>query len=258
MTKTRNVVFIPNIDLKNGRSDSYVYSIRSWYNWCDKNDVQLVEWKDPIFDVNVMKITLQRYWVHDMLQKNEIEYDQVLMVDADTVIHPEAPNFFEETQGKFSVVLNNGCYEWVTRSIEAWGNSLFPNEAKIKTWRYFNGGFQITNKSHIEFYNYVKEYYVSTIDQINKLNGLIRAGTDQTIINYLAQKFEVDINYLPECYNLQDLFRKNLLHIPGHSYTADELLFVKAGWVYHFNAIPANDRNTSYWLKRTYEELTQK
>jgi hypothetical protein len=40
------------------------------------------------------------------------------------------------------------------------------------------------------------------------------------------------------------------------------LLFLDAGWVYHFNAIPPkivgdrkNNREVDYWLKRTYEEL---
>ena len=58
-----------------------------------------------------------------------------------------------------------------------------------------------------------------------------------------------------ECYNLQDLFRKNLLHIPQHSWFSDELHFLNAGWIYHFNAIPQNPRDVSYWLERTYKEL---
>ena len=55
--------------------------------------------------------------------------------------------------------------------------------------------------------------------------------------------------------DLTDLFKKNLLHIPGHSWFTDELHFVKAGWVYHFNAIPQNPRHVAYWLERTFNEL---
>ena len=33
-----NVVFIPNIDLGNGRNKSYSYSINSWKQFCDKYD----------------------------------------------------------------------------------------------------------------------------------------------------------------------------------------------------------------------------
>lgn len=251
----KNIVFIPNVDLGNGRNQPYHYSVKSWQHWCNKHDVQLIEWKDVITDPNYLKVTLQRYWVHDILEHNGIEYDQVLIVDADTIIHPNTPNFFLQTDGKFSVVVNNGCYEWTTRSIKRWGDALFPDQSKIKPWQYFNGGFQITNKTHKEFYDKVKNFYVSNIDTINQLNDQIKAGTDQTIINYLTQLYDVDVKYLPECYNLQDLFRKNLLHIPGHSWFSDELHFINAGWIYHFNAIPQNDRHVAYWLERTYNEL---
>ena len=49
--------------------------------------------------------------------------------------------------------------------------------------------------------------------------------------------------------------KQNLLHIPVHSWFPDEVRFLEAGWVYHFNAIPKNDRHVSYWMERTYKEL---
>jgi hypothetical protein len=39
---TKNVVFIPNINLKNGRSTPYHYSIDSWKQWCNKNKCELL------------------------------------------------------------------------------------------------------------------------------------------------------------------------------------------------------------------------
>jgi hypothetical protein len=252
----KNIIFIPNIKCGDGRSTPYHYSIKSWKTWAKQyDDIDVIEWDEPIMDTSQFKITLQRYWVHDILKHNKIEYDQVLIVDADTIVHPNCPNFFNETAGKFGVVVSNGCYEWVTRSINQWGNALFAKEPKIKPWKYFNGGFQITNKKHIPFYTKVQEYYTSNINEINKLTDQIKAGTDQTIINYLVQQNNIDTIYMSESYNLQDLFRKNLLHLPGHSWFSDELRFLEAGWVYHFNAIPQNDRHVSYWMERTYKEL---
>ncbi len=251
-----NIVFIPNINLGNNRSTPYHYSIKSWQKWSEQyDDVKVIEWTDPIMDPNEFKITLQRYWVHDILKHNDVEYNQVLIADADTIIHPNCPNFFNKTNGEFGVVLNNGCYEWVTRSIGEWGKHMFPNQPKVKPWEYFNGGFQITSKKHIPFYNHVKDYYTTNIYQINQLGEQIKAGTDQTIINYLTNKLDIKKTYLPECYNLQDLFKKNLLHIPNYSWFPDTLRFLEAGWIYHFNAIPQNDRHVSYWMERTYKEL---
>ena len=251
-----NIVFIPHIKLDDGRSTPYHYSIKSWENWAKQyKNIKVIEWTEPIMDPKKFKITLQRYWVHDILEHNGIDYEQVLVVDADTIIHPNCPNFFKETNNEFGVVINNGCYEWVTRSVDAWGKALFPNQPKVKTWEYFNGGFQITSKKHIPFYNKVKDYYLNNIDQINQLGEQIKAGTDQTIINYLTNNFETKKTYLPECYNLQDLFKKSLLHIPNHSWFPDTLRFLEAGYVYHFNAIPQNPRHVSYWMERTYKEL---
>ena len=97
----KNVVFIPNIDLGNGRSDSYLYSVNSWKNWGEKNSCELLVWEDLLYPVDYMKITWQRYYLFDILEANQIEYNQILMVDADTIVHPNCPNFFDETDIRY-------------------------------------------------------------------------------------------------------------------------------------------------------------
>ena len=47
-----------------------------------------------------MNICWQRYYLFDILDANDIKYDQILSVDADTIVHPDCPNFFEMTEGK--------------------------------------------------------------------------------------------------------------------------------------------------------------
>jgi lipopolysaccharide biosynthesis glycosyltransferase len=252
----KNVVFIPNIDLGDGRSDSYSYSVRSWKRWCNKNNCELLIWEDLLYPVDYMKITWQRYYLFDILEANNIEYDQVLMVDADTIVHPDCPNFFEETDAQYCGVRVDGCYEWVLRSIRGFGDKLFDG-MRIHPWNYINGGFQIVNYNHKDFFNIMKSYYNENSEKIIKVIDELKCGTDQTIVNYMLHKEEVDVKYLPSCYNLQDLYRKNLLVIHGQEWWTDELHFLDAGWVYHFNAIPPNpmNRDASYWIQRTYEEL---
>ena len=253
----KNIVFIPNIKVGDGvRSLSYDYSIKSWKHFCDKYDCELLVWEDLLFPIEDMKITWQRYYLFDILEGNSIDYDQILMVDADTIVHPNCPNFFEETGHKYSGVMNDGCYEWVTRSIRDFNSELFPNSIPPHPSTYINGGFQIVNKQHKEFFTSMKDYYSEYKDNIQVAIDRIKAGTDQTIVNYMLKNNEVDVNILPACYNLQDLFRKNLLHIPGHSWWPDTLEgLYSAGWVYHFNAIPQNDRHANYWMERVYKEL---
>ena len=256
----KNIVFIPNINLKNNRSNSYHYSVKSWKYWCDKNDCELLVWDELLFPIEHMKITWQRYYMFDILESNDIEYDQVLMVDADTIVHPKCPNFFKETENKYCGVKVDGCYEWVVRSINGFGDELF-NGDRIKPWNYINGGFQIVNKSHRKFFESMKNYYSENSEKIMNVVEKLKCGTDQTIVNYMLHREKVDVKLLPTCYNLQDMFKKSLLHIPGYSWWSDTLENLwDSGWVYHFNSIPQNQytRDANYWIERVYKELYER
>ena len=266
----KNVVIIPNIKVVEGnaffsqdntdknRSKSYDYSVKSWQHFCDKNDCKLIVWEDLLYPIDYMKITFQRYYTFDILEANNIEYDQILMTDADTIIHPDCPNFFEETNNKYCGVMNNGCYEWVCRSIKDFKHLMFQDQPIVRPWEYINGGFQIFNKKHKEFFEYVKQFYSTNRELIINSIEKSRTATDQTIINYLLKKQNIDLKILPSCYNLQDPFRKSLLHFPGHGWCEDTLTnLTMSGWIYHFNAIPGHpsNRDANYWIERTYKEL---
>ena len=253
----KNVVFIPNIDLGDGRNNSYHYSVKSWKYWTENNDCELVVLDELLYPIDYMKITWQRYYLFDILDKNDIEYNQILMVDADTIIHPDCPNFFKESENKYCGVMNDGDYEWVLRSIKGFGEEMFGG-SKINPWNYINGGFQVVNKSHIEFFNTMREYYSDNSDWINKTISKLRTATDQTILNFMLNENKVDVKILPNCYNLQDLFRKNLLVVHDQVWWEDSLSnMYQAGWVYHYNSIPPNPmkRQVDYWMERTYKEL---
>ena len=56
-----------------------------------------------------MAICFQRYYIFDILNDNGIDYNQILMVDADTIVHPECPDFFKETEDKYCGVVCDGC-----------------------------------------------------------------------------------------------------------------------------------------------------
>ena len=100
------------------RREAYKYSIDSWKKWCDKNDCELFILNDLLIEKEKMAICWQRYYLFDILDANEIEYDQVLMVDADTIVHPDTPNFFEMSEGKLCGCQFDGSWDWVLRSVE--------------------------------------------------------------------------------------------------------------------------------------------
>jgi len=258
----KNLVFIMDVNIDGeGRYSSerrlpYEYSISSWKKWCDKNDCELFILNDLVMDNNRMGICWQRYYLFDILEDNGVDYDQVLMVDADTIVHPDCPNFFNETDGKYCGVVCDGCYEWVNRSIRNYHDYLFSSQELLKPWEYINGGFQIVNKEHRQFYQDIIKFYWENSDKLIYAQETFKVGTDQTVINYLLKKWNIDVKMLPVCYNLQDMFKKSLLHMPGHSWWEDSLEnLYNSGWVYHFNSIPQNPRHVHYWMKRVYEEL---
>jgi len=95
------------------------------------------------------------------------------------------------------------------------------------------------------------------VENINWAEENIKASTEQTPLNFLVKKHGINVKHLSGKYNLQDMFKKNLLWTNNYSWWDDELIFLDAGWVYHFNAIPPvpDERDQSYWIKRTYMEL---
>ena len=247
---SKNVVFIPNIDLGNGRSNPYKYSIKSWQKWCDKNDCDLVVFDTPICDVAEMKVTWQRYYALEILENSDIEYNQVLMVDADTIVHPNTPNFFEMTENKFCSVHNEGSYDWVCRSIENYKKHLFP-DTDVPLFDYINAGFMIFNKKHKKFLKEFVEFYAENKEKIIALQNTFHVGTCQPVLNFMLKIKNIDVKLFPYQFNMVDMVRKEILD--------EELTMTKVGWIYHYSAIPQEFKqqfgDVEYWMKKTYEHF---
>jgi len=250
----KNIIFIPAIDAGRNRHHAYKFSILSWKGWADKNNAEVIVWEEPFFSWDEMTIPWQRYYLFDILEHNGIEYDQILMVDSDTIVHPDTPNFFEFTDRKYTAVMDLGCWEWTGRSLRLY-KDLF-NNFHLDRGKYFNGGFQIVNQTHKEFFAEVIQFYNQNKEVLVEKQKQ-HLGTDQTPINYLVQTRGVDLKMFPATYNLHHMVSKNLLNF-GHSWWGDTMqnLYEQA-WVYHFNAIPKNalERTSSYFIQRAYEEL---
>ena len=93
----KNIIFMVAFKKDGQLKKEYQYSIDSWRYFCKKYNAELLLMEDPVVDISQMNIIWQRYFLFDILDANEINYDQVLMVDADTIVHPDCPNFFNET-----------------------------------------------------------------------------------------------------------------------------------------------------------------
>ena len=181
-----------------------------------------------------MNANWHKLFVFQLLDANNISYDQIMIVDADTIIHPNAPNVFDEADHKFCAVHNFGSYDWICRSIENYKKHLFPN-IDVPLFDYFNSGVIICNKQHKNFYEKIIKFYLDNQEKIIILQNTYNVGTDQPVLNFFVQQENIDYKQLGYQWNMQDMQRWEIFD--------EELTFTKIGWIYHFNGIPDNIRN---------------
>ena len=250
----KNIVFLPCIDAGDGRNSPYQYSIDSWKHWASNNGAEVFVLTEAIHDIDYMKPNWQKWYVFDLLEESKVDYNKVLVVDADTIVHPNCPNFFNLTEdNELGCVVNEGCYEWVARDINNWSTNFF-NNTYLPQWEYFNSGFMLLSKKHRPIIKKLLNWYHENVNNINIAQNRFLTSTEQGPLNFLLREWGVDIKLLPSCYNTQDLARKHTLN-KGWQEWSDEFLFFKAGWVYHFNAIPPQMGSCGDWIKLTYEKL---
>ena len=245
-----NIVFMVNIKNEGSeyRSEPYKYSIKSWKKWSKKNNCKFVLLGERIYDKSVMNPNWHKLFVFDLLDNDNIDYNQILIVDGDTIVHPDCPNIFELTDNKFTAVSCDGSYDWILRSIENYSKYLFDGFT-FPFWKYINSGMLIINKSHKKLFDDIIQFYLDNRLTITSTQEQFHVGTDQPIINFFLHQGNIDLKILPYEFNMQDMTRKEILD--------DELTMTKIGWVYHYNAIPDNKNaeKTLYWMKKTYEKL---
>ncbi len=243
---SKNTVYMIGVPKDGYLPTEYNISFQSWKQWCDKNDTQMFLLEEPIVPMDEMHIIWQRYFMFDIFEANEIESDQTLIVDADTIVHPECPNFFDETDGKYCLVHDDGSYDWILRGMEHYSKYVYDG-AWFDFWEYGNSGFQIVNNKHRDFFKYQLEFYNKHKDTIQEIQSKYGIGTDQTPLNFNLREQNVDVKLLPYKYNMTCMPKKEIL--------SDDMLFTKLGWIYHFNGLPDKKVTVPHWMEKTYRYL---
>ena len=227
------------------RNQGYEFSIKSWKHYSNKYDCELFILDEPVIDVSYMKPHWTKMYILDILDANEIDYDQVLYVDSDTIITPTAPNIFELSDYKFCAVPNFGDVDWLLRSIEAYSIELFDGYT-FPYYKYFNSGLLLFNKSHKWLFKDIQEFYNKNHQKIVWMQNNYGVGHDQPIFNFFVNQYlQHEYKILGYEWNMQDLNRSELI--------GDDLLFSKYGYVCHFNA--GIKPNPGVWMDKTYKKL---
>lgn len=229
----RNIVLLTSMDKAPDTLDYKEWCFDSWKHWCQKHEVDLIVLEQEIVPVSQMKPTWQRWHALDILDEQGIDYDQVALVDLDTLIHPNAPNFFELTNHGFTVVGEDTMIEWIHNSIRGY-QDMFP-DVHFDWTTYWNNGFIVINRKHAELCRSITQFYYDHQAELQqRQHHTLRKGSDQTPVNYLVRQAGVPITYLPKTWNLTHMHMRGVINTP---------IMAECGWVYHYNGFEKTMRN---------------
>ena len=226
----KNIVFITNPNNN--------FSIKSWENWCQKNNCEIFILNESYYTNNLFN----KFIIFDLLENENISYDQILITNTDTIINPNAPNIFNLTQNKLCGCFYDSSYNWLFRSIENYSKFMFSG-ATFPYYEYLDMGVIIVNKKHKSFFKKIQDFYLHNEDNIAKMDQTFRVGTDSPIFNFLLHEDKIDLKVLPYEWNMQDMLRKEVID--------PNLVFTEIGWIYQFNLL----QNKEYWMETTYKHL---
>jgi len=243
----KNIIYMVNI-VQDDRSKTqgYEWSIKSWKNWAEMNDCDVFVLDSPVYDLSEVKPQWHKLLVFDLLDNQDIEYDQILYVDSDTIVHPDCPNLFNMSENKFCGIPAIGSMDWICRSIENYSVLLFDNFI-FPYWKYINSGVMLMNKNHKSLFKSILDFYFTNQEKILWMQNKLGVGTDQPVINFFLNRElpDDDRKLLPYEFNMQDMMRLEVL--------GEDMLHTKYGWIYHFNA--GVKPSPGAWLEHTYKFL---
>jgi len=242
----KNIVFMTCFEQAPDFLDYKEWCLNSWRPWCKKHDVELFILSDELQDKSLMKPTWQRWHVFEILEANGIEYNQVALVDVDTMIHPNAPNFFDETKGEYAGVQDDLMVEWVHNSITGY-QDMFPN-TKFDWTTYVNNGFIVMSPKHKKLCKSITDFYYANENELRtRQHETLKKGSDQTPVNYLVRREGFPMTHLSKKWNFTHM------HIRG---VFQQFLFLDCAWVYHFNGFDKGHRNDI--MRQTWEEMQRR
>ena len=238
---TKSAVFM--IELNQGSDLSYAsYCYKTWEWWGRQHGIDVLVLQDAVIDPQAMPATWQRYWLFKLLEQNGLEYDQVAMIDIDTMVRWDCPNFFELTEGKYTSVLDRCGVGWVNQAIKGY-QDIF-SDVCLEWWEFFFAGFVIANRQHQTFYETVIDFYWDNFFELNQRPLTLKKGTDIAPVNFLVKRERVATTFLSPNYHLCSLQQKNVLA---------NREFIDLAYSWHFNGFPKSKRLEV--MKDTWQQI---
>lgn len=222
-----NYIYIVNI----GTPYYSKYCIDSWKEWSKKYGHKVI-----VLDEST---DIEPHWYKafalNILTDSSVDFNKVAIVDNDTIVNPKCPNFFEEvSENEIGVSLDDTNYDWIIRSMEAYGTYIFKDFPSYSPFEYFNSGFMILDKSHKNLFNDIFKFVKDNYTDLQNIQKKFGVGRDQTALNYLIRSLtmteypNIKLKFMDIKYNVQGIHSKEVVDLD---------ILKEYSYVTHFNAM---------------------
>ena len=244
---TRKIVAMPAIPggIRRGvsiRADlGYAkYAQATWRWWCKQNEIEFVLIEEPLGGHGFahMPPTFQRWHILDRIIGEYGTDIRLAVVDADTMVRWDTPDFIGGTRGFSAVAIRHpdwmsACQPflsgvpkkiighgeesmdsaapiaarnpgWISRSLSAFQH-LFPG-VSLKSFGYFNAGIVVLGSDQRRIMEKFLRYSAAQWPQLESVIKSGDFGTDQTPLNFMLRQENEPIFFLPGSFNLLHCF----------------------------------------------------
>jgi len=216
-----------------------------WQSYCKKHNIDFIVVNKKL--PNVKFCVWHKEFVFDFIGD---KYEKIALVDFDTLVHWDAPNFFDLYNDEFCGVLENESLFWIQNSLNAFRDNFAElRNVEITLSEYINGGVLFFHKSHKNFFEKLKAFYIQNKPSFDNWN-VPNTGKEQTILNLYLKKENITKKYLDFRFNTMRLTKNDWLH---HNWQIDgdkTPFFIKYSYIWHFTGCSIEERTnlmTSIW-----------
>lgn len=220
---------------KHSHKEYFEITKQAWELYCKKNKIDFLVISNKI--ENVLHSKWNKHYVFDFVENT---YEKIGMVDFDTMPKWDMPNPFNLYTTEFCGVIDNSSLFWLNNSLVSYKDAFPELDINLKISEYINSGVLFFTKDHKFIFDNVKNFYIKNKKKIDEWN-VPNTGRDQTVLNLILKKLNVEKKYLPYSWNTVGMIKK------GMFFYNDKLndptpFFIKYGNIWHFTGFSIEDR----------------
>jgi len=219
----------------------------TWRWWCRRHNVEFAALDQPLGGAPFAELppTVQRWLAPEMLLREYGREARIAIVDADTMIRWDAPDFFEPAGDGFAAV-RAMSEAWGQASIRAYQH-LFP-ETVLTMAEYFNAGFVALGAGQLKTLRVFTDFALERWEELRAVQISGNFGSDQTPLNFVLRREREPVTWLSPRFNMLQSAR-SVASVLSHKAlvceVTEEILerafgvpgvfdFIGEGYVWHF------------------------